>query len=54
MDSGWGIDQITDESDLEAIKQPYMDLLAKARGTPEAGRLFRVSTQPGAWRRKAS
>ncbi len=39
MDGGWGITQVTNDTDVEGIKRPYVDLLAKARATPEAGLL---------------
>ncbi len=39
MDSGWGIAQASNETDIEAIKRPYAELLARARTTPEAGLL---------------
>jgi hypothetical protein len=39
MDGGQGIAQITDETDVEAIKRPYAELLTRARATPEAGLL---------------
>lgn len=39
LDGGIGIAPITDDTDAEALKQPYETLLTRARATPEAATL---------------